>query len=323
MKPAPSGYLPHAERLHQDSRLKEISLDLVRVTEAAAIAASKWVGSGDKLAADHDATEAMRDRLNYLPFRGVVRIGEGKKDQSHGLFKGDRLGSTAADAYEYDLAVDPIDGTTPTVTSGPEATSVLAVAERGSMFDTDEFYMLKLAVGPEVAAAGIELSLERPLEETLRAIAAVLNQPVAHLTVCMLNRPRHEAYIRDIRRLGTRLKLIQDCDISGAIACCLPEREIDLLFGIGGAPEAVLSAAAVKCFGGRLLGQVWRDGTLLGPVLAEEELVRGACAFAATGITNGSLLSGVRWTTRGPMTSSVFCRSVSQTIRWIRTWHGN
>jgi fructose-1,6-bisphosphatase II len=318
-----SEHRTHAERLRGESRLREISLDLVRVTEAAAIAASAWVGSGDKLAADRDATEAMRDRLNRLNFRGAVRIGEGKKDQSHGLFKGDLVGSSAADTYEYDLAVDPIDGTTPTVTSGPEATSVLAVAERGTMFDTDEFYMLKLAVGPEVAEAGIDLSLERPLEETLRAIAAVLDKPVAKLTVCMLNRPRHEAYIRDIRRLGTRLKLIQDCDISGAIACCLPEREIDLLFGVGGAPEAVLAAAAVKCFGGRLLGQVWHEGTLRGAVLGEEDMVRGACAFAATGITNGSLLSGVRWTPRGPTTSSVFCRSESRTVRWIRTWHGN
>src|SRR5262245_54339852 len=256
-----TGHLTHAERLHGESRLKSINLDLVRVTEAAAIAASAWVGSGDKLAADRDATEAMRDRLNHLPFRGVVRIGEGKKDQSHGLFKGDVVGSSAPDALEYDLAVDPIDGTTPTVTSGPEATSVLAVAHRGTMFDTDDFYMLKLPVGPEVAAAGRTLSLEQPLEQTLTAIARVLDKPVAKMTVCMLNRPRHDAYIREIRRLGTRLKLIQDCDISGAIACCLPEREIDLLYGIGGAPEAVLTAAALTCFGGRLLGQVWRDGS--------------------------------------------------------------
>ena len=323
MSTSSTGHLTHAERLHGESRLKEINLDIVRVTEAAAIAASAWVGSGDKLAADRDATEAMRDRLNRLNFRGVVRIGEGKKDKSHGLFKDDVVGSSQPDAYEYDLAVDPIDGTTPTVTSGPEAMSVLAVAHRGTMFDTDDYYMLKLAVGPEVAAAGIELSLERPLEDTLRSIAQVLDKPVAKLTVCMLNRPRHEAYIRDIRRLGTRLKLIQDCDISGAIACCLPEREIDLLYGVGGAPEAVLTAAALKCFGGRLLGQVWREEVLHGPVLGEEEMVRGDCAFAATGITNGSLLSGVRWTPRGPTTSSIFCRSVSRTVRWIKTWHGN
>jgi len=316
-------HLTHAERLEGDGRLKEISLDLARVTEAAAIAASAWVGSGDKLSADRDATEAMRDRLNRLSFRGAVRIGEGKKDNSHGLFKGDLVGSTDPDAYEYDLAVDPIDGTTPTAESGPEAMSVLAVADRGAMFDTDEYYMLKLAVGPEVAAAGIELSLEQPLEDTLQDVAEVLGKPVEKLTVCMLNRPRHEAYIREIRRLGARLKLIKDCDISGAIACCLPEREIDLLFGVGGAPEAVLAAAAVKCFGGRLRGQVWVDGELHGPVLGEEEMVRGACAFAATGVTNGSLLAGVRWTPRGPTTSSMFCRSVSQTIRWIKTWHGN
>ena len=323
MSKSTTGHLTHAERLQGENRLKEINLDIVRVTEAAAIAASAWVGSGDKLAADRDATEAMRDRLNRLNFRGVVRIGEGKKDKSHGLFKDDVVSSSQPDAYEYDLAVDPIDGTTPTVTSGPEAMSVLAVAHRGTMFDTDDYYMLKLAVGPEVAAAGIELSLERPLEDTLRSIAQVLDKPVAKLTVCMLNRPRHEAYIRDIRRLGTRLKLIQDCDISGAIACCLPEREIDLLYGVGGAPEAVLTAAALKCFGGRLLGQVWREGVLHGPVLNEEEMVRGDCAFAATGITNGSLLSGVRWTPRGPTTSSMFCRSVSRTVRWIKTWHGN
>jgi len=324
--------MQHDERLKKKPSLKHISMDFVRVTEAAAIAASAWVGSGDKLSADRDATEAMRDRFNRLNFMGKVAIGEGKKDGSYGLFKGDKVGCPSLsremiqegmrDATPYDLAVDPIDGTTPTVNSGPEAMSVLAVAGKDCMHDTEEYYMLKLAVGPRVAA-GAYLDLHAPITKNLQQVARALEKPVDKLTVCMLNRPRHEEYIKQIRSVGARLKLIQDCDVSGAIATCRDDSGVDVLFGVGGAPEAVITAAAVKCLGGKFLAQVWRDGTLHGEVMSEEGLVKGPCAFAATGITTGSLLRGVRWTWHGPVTHSMYCRSESGTVRWIETEHGN
>lgn len=301
-------------------------MDLVRVTEAAAIASSAWVGSGNKLEADRAATDAMTRRLNQLPIDGSIRIGEGKKDQSYGLFKGDQVGmaqetQSLIGQYPYlDIAVDPIDGTTPTVNSGPEATSVIAIAEQGAMFDTDEHYMLKLAVSGYVARR-TNLYLSTPLPVLCKQVADVLNKPVDKLMVCILNRPRHEQYIQEMRNLGVRIKLIQDCDISGAIAAV--EGNIDMQFGIGGAPEAVLTAAAVKCLGGYFISQVWKDGVLSGDVMSHDDLVRSECCFAATGITDGSLLKGVTWGNRGPKTHSVFMRSASGTVRFIETRHGN
>lgn len=312
--------------------MKHISMDLVRVTEAAAIAASAWVGSGNKLEADHAATEAMRERLsNMTNFIGHIRIGEGKKDQSYGLFKGDVLygplsecqdcrSSPCTAQTEYDIAVDPIDGTTPTVHSGPEATSVIAVADKGTMFDTEEHYMLKLAVSGYVARR-TNLYLSTPLPVLCQQVADVLKKPVDKLMVCILNRPRHDHYIHQMRELGVRIKLIQDCDISGAIAAV--EENIDMQFGVGGAPEAVITAAAAKCLGGFFLAQVWKDGNLRGHPMTHDDLVRSHCCFAATGITDGSLLKGVRYGSRGPITHSVFMRSESGTVRYVETRHGN
>lgn len=310
--------------------MKHIGLDLVRVTEGAAIAASAWIGSGNKLMADRDATDAMRRRLNNMDFKGVIRIGEGKKDQSYGLFKGEEVGNIPAEHFHhlspppkiYDIGVDPIDGTTPTVTSGPEATSVLAISEKDSMFDTEEHYMLKLAVGPKVENAH-RLNFSAPLPDICNFVAESLGKPINKLMVCILNRPRHEVYIKQMRDLGVRIKLIQDCDISGAIATCLPDGGIDMQFGVGGAPEAAITAAAMKCLGGFFLAQLWKDNNLFGPEMNQDELVKGQCAFAATGITDGSLLKGVRWTSRGPVTNSVFMRSESRTVRWLTTNHGN
>lgn len=309
--------------------MKHIGLDLVRVTEGAAIAASAWIGSGNKLMADRDATDAMRRRLNNMDFKGVIRIGEGKKDQSYGLFKGEEVGNVPAEYFHhladgpkiYDIGVDPIDGTTPTVTSGPEATSVIAISEKGSMFDTEEHYMLKLAVGPKVENAH-RLHFSTPLPDICHFVAEALGKPINKLMVCILNRPRHEIYIKQMRDLGVRIKLIQDCDISGAIATCLPEGGIDMQFGIGGAPEAAITAAAMHCLGGFFLAQLWKDESF-GPEMNQDELVKGPCAFAATGITDGSLLKGVRWSSRGPITNSVFMRSESRTVRWLTTNHGN
>jgi len=302
--------------------MKNIGMDLVRVTEAAAIASSAWVGSGNKLEADRVATDAMTWRLNQLPINGIVKIGEGKKDQSYGLFKGDRVGLCGSiGEYPYmDIAVDPIDGTTPTVNSGPEATSVIAIAKEGAMFDTDEHYMLKLAVSGYVAKR-TNLHLTTSLAVLCEQVANVLNKPVDKLMVCILNRPRHYQYIQEMRNIGVRIKLIQDCDISGAIAAV--EGNIDMQFGVGGAPEAVLTAAAVKCLGGFFLAQIWKDGVLSGDVMSHDDLVKSECCFAATGITDGSLLKGVSWGTLGPKTHSVFMRSASGTVRFIETRHGN
>lgn len=305
--------------------MRDIHLDLVRVTEAAAIAGSAWIGSGEKEAADRAATEAMRDRLNQMDFSARVVIGEGKKDKSFGLFAGEEVGRLAGRGQPvYDLAVDPIDGTRPTITSGPEAMSVLAVGEKDSLFSTGEFYMNKLAYGPEVARK-IELSLADPLPRTIKLLAATAGKDISKVMVCLLDRPRHEKLIRELRSIGVRIKLILDCDISGAIACCLPESGIDLLCGIGGAPEGVITACAMKCLKGGFQAQIVKpDGMVADPrVYSAEDLVRGRCAFAATGVTNGSLLRGVRFTHQGAVTNSVFMRSESGTVRWLTVYHGN
>jgi len=310
------------------------NMDLIRVTEAAAICASAWVGGGDKLEADKAATNAMRDRLGRMEnFLGHIRIGEGKKDQSYGLFKGDIIYGPLSECQdcctspctkqkEYDIAVDPIDGTTPTVTGGPEAMSVIAMADNGAMYDTDEFYMLKLAVSGYVARR-TNLYLTTPLPILCQQVADVLNKPVDKLMVCILNRPRHEEYVKQMRELGVRIKLIQDCDISGAITAA-DGGSIDMQFGIGGAPEAVVTAAAVKCLKGFFLAQVWdKDKGLTGDIFSHDDLVRSHCCFAATGITDGSMLKGVSWSDRGPTTHSIFMRSESGTVRRVETRHGN
>lgn len=306
--------------------MRNINLDLVRVTEAAAIAASAWIGTGDKESADRAATEAMRERLHQMDFSAQIVIGEGKKDKSCGLFAGEKVGRLAQKGIPplYDLAVDPIDGTRPTVTSGPEAMSVIAVAEAGSLFSTPEFYMDKLAYGPEIARKA-KLHLQDPLEKTLKKVSEVTGKAPSKIVVCLLDRPRHEKLIQELRGRGVRIKLIQDCDISGAIACCLPESGIDLLSGIGGAPEGVITACAMKCLGGGFEARLAKsDGTLADSrVYSIEDLVRGPTAFAATGVTNGSLLRGVRFTSQGPVTHSVFMRSVSGTVRWLTVYHGN
>lgn len=307
-------------------KMKDISLDLIRITEAAAIAASAWIGSGDKESADREATEAMRERLNQMDFSAKVVMGEGKKDNSYGLFAGEKLGKLAQEAAVkgYELAVDPIDGTRPTVTSGPEAVSVIAVGEEGSLFSTDEFYMNKLAYGPEIASR-TRLDLTEPMAKTIERVSRATGKDVSKIMVCILDRPRHEKLVAELRGIGVRVKLIQDCDISGAIACCLPESGIDLLCGIGGAPEGVIAACAMKCLRGGLRAQVvTKEGKAADPkIYSIEDLVRGPCVFAATGVTNGSLLKGVRFTSHGPVTHSVFMRSESGTVRWLTVYHGN
>jgi fructose-1,6-bisphosphatase II len=303
--------------------MKMLGLDIVRVTEEGAIAASKWIGSGDKLEADKAATEAMRYRLNKMPFNGEIIIGEGIKDGSYGLYRGEIVGNyTNVDSL--DIAIDPVEGTRPTVNSGPEAMSVIAVAEKGNMFSVEDFYMNKLAFGPMIAKV-VQLDINQPIEKIIQLISLATGKEVSNVMVCILDRPRHEETITRLRGMGVRIKLIQDCDVSGAIATCLPDRGIDLLYGIGGAPEAIITACAMKCLGGGFQAQIVdKDGKILDKqVFNHFELVRGDCVFAATGITDGSLLKGVRFTETGPVTHSVFMRSESGTIRWLTAYHGN
>ena len=307
--------------------MRDVHLDFVRVTEAAAIAASAWIGSGDKLSADKAATQAMRERLNQMPFAGKIMIGEGEKDKSYGLFAGERVGRFAEDIYAqqtYELAIDPIDGTRPTVTSGPEAMSVLAVAEENALFSTEAYYMNKLAYGPYLASK-VKLELTDPLAKTVEKISKAIQKDVSKIMACILDRPRHEKIITELRKLGVRIKLIQDCDISGAIAACLPESGIDFQIGVGGAPEGVITACAMKCLRGGFQAQLAKnDGTILNPELySANDLVKGHCVFAATGVTDGSLLKGVRFSNRGAITHSVFMRSESGTVRWLEAHHGN
>ncbi|MDP3920564.1 MAG: fructose-bisphosphatase class II family protein [Candidatus Omnitrophota bacterium] len=302
------------------------TLDLLRATETAAIAASKWVGTGDKLSADKAATDAMRDRLNQINFCCEIKIGEGKKDESYGLFSGETVGKlcNVKDVRHFDLAIDPIDGTRPTVTSGPEALSVLAIAEQDALFTTEAYYMHKIAYGPDIASK-VDLCLTDPIERNIELISAVTGKDLSKIMVCILDRPRHEEIIKKLRGMKVRIKLIQDCDVSGAIATCLPDSGIDLLYGIGGSPEGVISACAMKCLRGAFKGQLVReDGSIdVSKTYSIDDLVKGPCAFAATGITNGSLLKGVRFTSRGPVTHSMLMRSESGTVRFITTHHGN
>jgi fructose-1,6-bisphosphatase class II len=302
-------------------------LDLMRVTEATAIAASQWIGTGDKVAADKAATEAMRDRFNQVDAAGKIVIGEGKKDKSYGLFCGESVGRLAGmkEVRPYDLAVDPIDGTRAAVTSAPEAMSVLAVADQGSLFTTEAHYMLKIAYGARIAKK-FTLSLADPIQKTVAGLSQVTGKVPEKLIVCFLDRPRHKEMIIQFRKTGVRIKLIQDCDVSAAIATCLPNSGIDLLYGVGGAPEAVIAACAMKCLNGGFQAQIAsNDGKAMPDEKIHEidALVSGDCAFAATGITNGSMLQGVRFAARGPMTNSVMMRSQSGTVRWITAYHGN
>jgi fructose-1,6-bisphosphatase class II len=304
--------------------LKNIGLDMIRVTEGAAIAASQWVGSGNKEAADKAASDAMRERFAEIDFLGRVAIGEGVKDKSYGLFQGEMVGGAARTPETcFDLAIDPIEGTTPTVTSGPEAISTIAFSNENTMYQTPAFYMNKLAYGKEIASKG-RFSINMHITQIVKHMSSQIGKPLDKMMVCILNRPRHEEWIKGLRELGVRIKLIQDCDVSGAIAACLPNSGVDLLYGIGGAPEAVISAAAIKCMGGDFqVYEVDKEMKQSSPILGMEDLVKGECAFVATGITRGSILDGVRVVNGRPVTNSVFMRSTSNTIRWMTTEHGN
>ncbi|HUC04000.1 MAG TPA: class II fructose-bisphosphatase [Acidimicrobiales bacterium] len=308
---------------------RNLAMELVRTTEAAAMAASRWMGRGDKIGADGAAVEAMRVVLSTVQMDGVVVIGEGEKDNAPMLYNGEKIGDGSPP--QTDIAVDPIDGTTLTSLGRGGALAVIAVSERGTMFDPGPcVYMEKLAVGPRAkGACDIRLSPS----ENLEALAKALGRPVRDLTAVILDRPRHEDLIAEVRSTGARIRLITDGDVAGAIATGWPGAGIDILFGIGGTPEGVLAAAALKCMGGEIQGRLYaRDaaeraaaeaaGYDFGAVLTTDDLVAGDnCFFAATGITDGELLQGVHYHDSGAMTQSLVMRSKSGTLRKIDASH--
>jgi len=307
--------------------MKTLHLELVRVTEAGAIAASELVGMGDKLQADKLATEAIQHRLNKIDFAARVAIGEGIKDKSIGLWKGEVYGIRREDYPQkfipYEIAIDPIEGTRPVAEGGYEAMSTIALGSNGAFYDGSCYYMKKIAIGSEIASKlDRKLNVTEDVGDIIRKVYKVLERTI---TVCLLDRPRHAELIAELRGLGCRIKLIQDCDISACIAVCVPESGIDVYMGVGGTPEGVISAAALKCMKGYFQGQLSeKDGTPTDDrLLWTEDLAKGNVIFSATGITDGSLLNGVRYTRHGITTHSITMRSESGTVRRIETRHGN
>jgi len=308
---------------------RNLALELVRVTESAALAASQWVGRGDKLAADDAAVAAMRYTLGRIEMEGVVVIGEGEKDEAPMLYVGEEVGN--GHPPQVDIAVDPIDGTRLTALGMPNAIAVVALAERGGFYSAPPgiYYMEKIAVGPEAADA---IDITKSVAENLAAVAAAKGMRVTDLTAIVLDRPRHERIIHEIREVGARIKFITDGDVAGAIQAARGNGG-DILLGIGGAPEAVIAAAALRCFGGAMQCRLWArteeeraaaiaSGVDMERVLYLEDLARGDdLFFTATGITDGELLEGVRFTGQQAHTQSLVMRSRSGTIRKIDSTH--
>lgn len=308
---------------------RNLALELVRVTEAAALAASRWMGRGDRAAADRAAIDAMHLILNSIDMDGVIIIGEGEKGTTPMLYSGELLGSGNGPAF--DIAVDPIDGSMLTATGSPGALAVVAMTGLGTMHPPGRLtYMNKIAVSPEARDV---IDIDQPVSYNLHAVAHALGKQMDDLTVMILDRPRHQGLIADVRAAGARIRLIRDGDVAGAIAAARPGTGIDILMGIGGLPEAVIAAAALKCLGGGMQCKPWphseeeRRHALqhahdLERVLGIDDLVAGDNVFfAATGITDGELLDGVRYERGGATTSSVVMRSKSGTIRTIVSQH--
>lgn len=310
---------------------RNIALEMVRATEAAAMAASRWMGRGNKNAVDGAATEAMRLVLNTVYMDGVVVIGEGEKDNAPMLYNGEHLG--CGKEPQVDIAVDPIDGTTLTAYGRANGVSVVAFAERGTMYDPRHiFYMDKLATGPEAAAV---IDIDAPIGDNIRAVAKATGKRVQDVTVVILDRPRHARAIREIREADARIRLILDGDVAGALSTCQPDSGIDLMMGIGGSPEAVISACALKCVGGNMQCKLWprdEEETRLcreyemdvDKVLTLDDLVGSDNVyFAATGVTDGDWLKGVKYVGDRILTSSLVMRSKSGTIRYVNAEHNH
>lgn len=297
---------------------RNLALELIRVTETAAMAAAPWVGRGEKNLADKAAVEAMREMINTVDMTGIVVIGEGEKDEAPMLHNGEQVGNQEGPAC--DVAVDPIDGTSLTANGMNGAISVIALAPRGTMYDPKtSFYMNKIVTGPEAAHV---IDITASTEHNIKAVAKAKNLPVSDITVVVLNRPRHEALISEIRAAGARIRLIQDGDVAAAIETARPNTGIDLLMGIGGTPEGVITAAAMICLGGSIQGQLHVDGKASGPVLHTKDLVNSDDVFlAATGVTDGELIKGIRYTSFGAVSQSIVMRGKSKTVRIIETEH--
>ncbi|MCW2799374.1 MAG: glpX [Aeromicrobium sp.] len=308
---------------------RNLALDLVRVTEAAAMAAGRWVGRGDKNGADGVAVNAMRSLINTVPMQGIVVIGEGEKDEAPMLFNGERVGDGSGP--ECDVAVDPIDGTTLAAKSLPNAVSVMAVAPRGTMYDPSAvFYMQKLIAGPEAADV---VDIRLPVAENISLVAKAKGISISDVTVCVLDRPRHQGIVDEIRATGARVKFIIDGDVAGGITAARPDTGVDLLIGIGGTPEGIITACAIKAIGGTIQGKLWPTddnerqraidaGHDLDRVLYTNDLVSAEdCFFVATGITDGELMDGVRYIGGKAYTESIVMRARSGTIRKITSEH--
>jgi fructose-1,6-bisphosphatase II len=322
-------HLPSSLRVGVEAPDRNLALELVRVTEAAAMAGGRWVGRGDKNGADGAAVEAMRALISTVSMKGVVVIGEGEKDDAPMLYNGEEVGDGIGP--ECDVAVDPIDGTTLTAKGQSNAVSVLAVSDRGSMYDPSAvFYMDKLVTGPEAADV---VDIRLPVAENIKRIAKAKKETVEDVTVVMLDRPRHQKLAAEVRDAGARLRFISDGDVAGAIMAARDDTGIDLLLGIGGTPEGIITACAIKCLGGVIQGRLWPQddderqraidaGHDLDRVLSTNDLVTGEnCFFVATGITDGELLKGVRYRAGGATTHSLVMRSKSGTIRLIESHH--
>jgi len=308
-------------------------LEMVRVTEKAAIAASKLIGRGDEKAADAAAVEAMRRAFDKLDIDGTVVIGEGERDEAPMLYIGEKVGGAPGTGPKIDIALDPLEGTTITAKAGPNALAVLAAAEQGNLLNAPDTYMDKLAVGPGYPEGIIDIA--KSPSENVRAVAEAKGVKPEEIIVCVLDRPRHEALIAELRALGCGVVLIGDGDVAGVIAVTDEDTTIDMYMGQGGAPEGVLAAAALRCVGGQFNGRlVFRNEDEkaraakwgiedLDRIYKLEDLAKGDCIFAATGVTSGSLLEGVKRKKGGKMTTeSVVMRSSSGTVRWIRSEHG-
>ncbi|KZE98402.1 MAG: class II fructose-bisphosphatase [Rhodococcus sp. (in: high G+C Gram-positive bacteria)] len=308
---------------------RNLALELVRVTEAGALASGRWVGRGDKEGGDGAAVDAMRQLVSSVSMRGVVVIGEGEKDEAPMLYNGEEVGN--GNGPECDFAVDPVDGTTLMAKGMPNAISVLAVAERGAMFDPSAvFYMKKIAVGPDFADA---IDITAPVAENIARVAKIKKGSTSDVTVCILDRPRHAELIQQVRDTGARIRLISDGDVAGAIAAARPTSPIDILMGTGGTPEGIIAAAAMRCMGGAHQGMLAPTddderqkaidaGHDLDRVLSTEDLVSGENVFfTATGVTDGDLLQGVRYSGGGAHTQSIVMRSKSGTVRMIDAYH--
>ena len=307
-------------------------LEMVRVTEAAAIAASALTGRGDNDAADAAAVEAMRAALNELPMDGTVVIGEGERDEAPMLYIGERVGSAQGSGPKIDIALDPLEGTTITAKAGPNALAVLAISEGGGLLNAPDVYMDKMAIGPGYPEGTIDLT--RPVSENIRAIAAAKGVEPSEIVACVLDRDRHAGIIAELRGLGCGIQLIPDGDVAGVIATTDPDTAIDVYIGSGGAPEGVLAAAALRCVGGQMQGRLlFRNDDERGRarrwgiedldrIYALEDMAKGDCIFAATGVTDGSLLKGVKRRKGGCIeTESIVMRASSGTVRRVFTEH--